>query len=238
MPTASPCLAHNVGGQPRESALGMPVQQLSSIDGQSVESPYVNDLQSIFARIIREDLELREMAVDGLGPWAYRLWTALVAAGESFLQNAHSIFVSAFMLDEGSAGDADLGLPKEPEHDWAIACVAIHAVLSRIEELITKIAHARAAVEVPDLDALGDSSGLVYSLPEELLGALTKAARDSTSNERLEALVCREASERLGVFPTPLELEIHVSRRVSIFRALGIEAYKIALPETPSGSFR
>jgi hypothetical protein len=104
--------------------------------------------------------------------------------------------------------------------------VAVHAVLSRIHELIADIGRQWDLSRGSRDDAAGEYIEIASAPPRGLLGALVDAASQSDS-WMLESLVCREAAAWIGVVPTDPGLVRHVRRHIALFRALGTEANKV-----------
>lgn len=202
---------------------------LENHQSQSVQGDLLGlegtELQSLFDSIIKSPPELVDLAIGGLGPWATRLWFLIVPLGDDFVKQIWSLFVSAFRLHEENL--PDLAPSEGRRYERAVAWVAVHAVLSRIDELVTHLASQHEACQGPGPDPPDVCPYITYSRPRELLGAMMEAALDDNPNEVLQARVCREAAARLQISPSNPALVRHVRQRLRVFKALGIEADRV-----------
>jgi len=183
---------------------------------ESEISEGIADLVSLYRSIADDDPELRELALSDLGRWASMIWHKVSQAGDDLSKQLRHLFVS--LSQPCSRSTQDEGPKGLLRYETALASVAVHAVLGRIEELMRLYRESEA-------DGLDRRAYPIQSSPNDLLGALTER---SHSNQELEERVLKEAAERIGLMEC-------VRRHIRIFKALGTEARtstNVGLPTT------
>lgn len=176
------------------------------------------------------DRDKRDEALRKLGPFPARIVTEITKPGVNLLECVCRLFP----IDQNTSGrNGSARSVLGHLYHVAVACVAVHAVLSRFGMLLRlRGSHSSSAYEV--FDAINDGrkpSVLRFDAEGDFLDAVVEALCSDSPEDAIVELVANEAASRLGLKALDSRLREYVHRHVGLFVALGLEGYQLRIKQ-------